>query len=197
MKKKLQLNVLMLFLSWNKSKEERKGKKERKTRNQKKTKNNDEGRKKEQERDSERNWKRGGQKRLRRNKGRDSQENKKLPFLGGRQVFSIGSKERKEKKAQKQKTQKYQKKELVSYQSNFSFVLGGCPKFPFLTTCPKKRAPKHHYKNRGFSKAFFGKKTDMRHETAIFGQTKPKSRNSSYHFFLPFSSLFSNTKHPN
>ena len=26
----------------------------------------------------------------------------------------------------------------------------------------------------------------MRHETAIFGQKKPKFINSSYHFFLPF-----------
>ena len=46
-KKKLQFNGLMLFLSWNKSKEERKWKKKRKTRNKKKTKKKDEKEKKE------------------------------------------------------------------------------------------------------------------------------------------------------
>ena len=41
MKKNLQLNILMLFLSWKKTKEERKIKKETQTRNQKKAKNKD------------------------------------------------------------------------------------------------------------------------------------------------------------
>ena len=46
--KKLQLNILMFFFSWNKSNEERKGKKETKTRNKKKAKKKDkkEGKKK-------------------------------------------------------------------------------------------------------------------------------------------------------
>ena len=56
--------------------------------------------------------------------------------------------------------QKNTKHELFSYQSNFSFF-GGCPKFPFLTTWPW-----------GFSKVFW--KTDVHHETAIFGKKKNK-----------------------
>ena len=35
----------------------------------------------------------------------------------------------------------------------------------------------------------------MRHETAIFGPKKPKSRNSSYHFFFAFF-LFQQQKTP-
>ena len=59
-----------------------------------------------------------------------------------------------EKKEKKRKTKKIIKNELFNYQSTFSF-LGGCPKFPSLTTWPKKRAPPKHYNNRGFSKLFF------------------------------------------
>ena len=49
-----------------------------------------------------------------------------------------------------------QKKRFFSYQSNFSFLVG-VQNFPFLTTWPKKRAPKKQYKNRGFSNPFCGK----------------------------------------
>ena len=82
-KNKLQFNGLMLFLSWNKSKEERKGKKERKTRNKMKAKKKTRRKKEsiEQERDRERENEKGwGQKRLRRNKGRHSKINKKCPL---------------------------------------------------------------------------------------------------------------------
>ena len=61
----------------------------------------------------------------------------------------------------------------------FLFLFGGVQTFPFLTTWPKERAPPKHYRSRGFNKPIFEKKTDMRHEAAIFGQRKPKSRNSS------------------
>ena len=65
-------------------------------------------------------------------------------------------------------------------------------KFPFLTTWPRKRAPKKHYKNRGFSKAFG--KIVMRHETAIFGQKNPNPEIPVI-FFLALSSLSTkNTK---
>ena len=70
----------------------------------------------------------------------------------------------------------------------------GVQNFPFLTTWPKKRAPKKHYKNRGFSILFFWK-THMRHETAIFGPKKPKFINSSYHFFLLVFFSLNNRKH--
>ena len=96
-----------------------------------------------------------GQKRLRRNKGRHSKLSKKMPFLGGKLVFSLRSKERKEKTTEKnnKKIKKTNKenvkihkntKTTFSYQSKFSF-LGGCPKIPFLTTWPRKRAPPKHY----------------------------------------------------
>ena len=52
------------------------------------------------------------------------------------------------------KTQKYQKKGFSVISQNFLFW-GGVQKFPFLTTWPRKRAPKEHYKNWGFSKAFW------------------------------------------
>ena len=39
----------------------------------------------------------------------------------------------------------------------FFFGGGGCPKIAFLTTWPRKSAPKTHYKIRGFSKAFLEK----------------------------------------
>ena len=35
----------------------------------------------------------------------------------------------------------------------------------------------------------------MRHETAIFGPKKPKSRNSNYHLFLPVFFSFNNKEH--
>ena len=57
------------------------------------------------------------------------------------------------KKEKKQKDTKIQKR---AFQLSVNFlVFGGCPTFPFLTTWPKKRAPKKHSKNRGISKAFF------------------------------------------
>ena len=90
-RKQLPLNILMLFLSWNKSKEERKGKKETKTRNQKKAKKKDkkeERKKRRKERDRERETeKEGGQKRLREKERETLKINKKCPFLGEKQVF--------------------------------------------------------------------------------------------------------------
>ena len=59
-----------------------------------------------------------------------------MPFLGGKQVFSIKSKERKGKKKQKTKRNKnknntkIRKKELFNYQSNLSFLVG-VQNFPF------------------------------------------------------------------
>ena len=77
---------------------------------------------------------------------------------------------------------------------NFLLFWVGVQNFPFLTTWPKKRAPKKHYKNSGFSKLFFWK-THMRHETAIFGPKKLNFINSSYHFFLPVFFSLNNRKH--
>ena len=71
---------------------------------------------------------------------------------------------------------------------NFLFFWLGVQNFPFLTTWPKKRAHKKHYKNSGF-RAFFFWKADVCHETAVFGPKNPKFINFSYHFFCLFSSL--------
>ena len=87
MKKTLQFNILMLFLSWNKSKEERNGKKETKTRNQKKARKKDtkeEQMTRTRERQRKRNWKRG-----RPNKAKEKQREtlkiqRKMPFSRGK-----------------------------------------------------------------------------------------------------------------
>ena len=67
-------------------------------------------------------------------------------------------KTKKDKKREKnKKKQKILKNELSVISENFLLFWVGVQNFPFLTTWPKKRAPKKHYKNRGFSKLFFGK----------------------------------------
>ena len=92
-----------------KGKQRRNKKKESdKKRNQKKAKKKDkkEGRKKsERERQRKRKWKRGRQKRPGRKKGKHSTINRKVPFLGEKQGFSIKDKERKGKKNQTKKQQ--------------------------------------------------------------------------------------------
>ena len=79
-----------------------------------------------------------------------------------------------------QKTEKNKKN--IKWAFQLSVIFGGCPKFPFLTTWPKKRAPQKHYKNWVFSKPFFLKKT-YASRNGYFWTKKPKSRNSSYHLF--------------
>ena len=87
MKKTFKFNNFMLFFSWNKTKEERK-------KNKKNKKNT---RRKETKRDRERgSEKRGGQKKLRKNKGRHSIINKNALFKGEKH-FSIKSKEKTKK----------------------------------------------------------------------------------------------------
>ena len=68
------------------------------------------------------------------------------------------NKKRKKKKKQKKTKKKHKntKKELFSYQSMF-YLFWWVSKISFLTPWPKKRAPKKHYKNRGFSKVIFWK----------------------------------------
>ena len=98
---------VVLFM---KQKQRRKKRKERDKNKEAKEskKERQEGRKKrqEEERDRERkNEKGGGQRKLRRNKGRHSKINKKCPFLGGKQGFSVlRSKEKEQKQKPKKKT---------------------------------------------------------------------------------------------
>ena len=56
-------------------------------------------------------------------------------------------------KNMKKKTLKYQKKSF----SVINQFLVGVQNFPFFDNLAKKRAPPKHYKNMGFSKAFFEK----------------------------------------
>ena len=66
-------------------------------------------------------------------------------------------KQKKENKGQKNKEITKIPKKSFSVISQFFLFLVGVQNFPFLTTWPKKRAPKKHYKNRGFSNPFCGK----------------------------------------
>ena len=102
-------------------------------------------------------------------------------------------KNRKKKEREKTKKHKNAKKELFSYQSIFSFFMVGVQNFPFLTTWPKKERSQKNTIKIGFQQPIFWK-TVLSHETAIFGQKKPKSRNSSYHFFFCLFSSLTTTK---
>ena len=74
---------MLFFYEKNRSKEKTQRKKETKTRNPKKVKKIDKKERKEEERDIEReSEKRGGQTRLRRNKGRHSKKTKNALFRG-------------------------------------------------------------------------------------------------------------------
>ena len=99
------------------------------------------------------------------------------------------NKERKSKKHKNTKKRAFQLSVKIFF--FFDRVSKNCL---FLTPWPRKRAPKNTIKI-GVSAYFFWKEV-MRHETAIFGQKKPKFINSSYHFFLAFFS-FKNKKHKN
>ena len=89
-------------------------------------------------------------------------QNKQINALfGGKQGFFLFKKRKNKKtketkhKKQPKKTEKILKNELFSYQSNVSFFGGGCPKFPFLTTWPKKRARPKTLLQIGVSADFF------------------------------------------
>ena len=106
-KRNFKFSILMLFFSWNKSKETRERNKKTKTRkqNEAKKKEKQEGRKKKHKREAEKEEvKKRGEKRLRRNKGRHWKNKQKCPYLGGKnRHFSVGSKQRKGKKKTKNK----------------------------------------------------------------------------------------------
>ena len=107
-------------------------------------------------------------------------------------------KKNKKKKNQERKRKKHKNTKKRAFQLSvkifffFDKVSKNCL---FLTPWPRKRAPKNTIKI-GVSACFFWKEV-MRHETAIFGQKKPKFRNSSYHFFSCLFFSFKNKKHKN
>ena len=107
-KESLKKRCNWIFACWFLMKQKqirRKGKTETNIRNQKKAKQiRQEGRKKKkQDRDREREIEEvGGQKRIRRNKGRHSKTNKNCPFLGGKQVFFHSEAKKETKKGNKE-----------------------------------------------------------------------------------------------
>ena len=100
------------------------------------------------------------------------------------------------KKKKKQKTQKYPQK--IGFQLSvkiFFFGGGGVQKLPFLTTWPRKRAPKKHYKNRGFSKAFLEKQLCVTKRPLLDKKTQIQKFQLSFFFCLFL--LFQQQKHQN
>ena len=99
--------------------------------------------------------------------------------------------QRRAKKPKRRKTKKHENTKKRAFQLSviFSFF-GGCPNFPFLTTWPKKRAPKKHNKNRGFSNPFL--ENSFASRDGHFWTKKTKSRNSSYHCWGAFFFSFNN-----
>ena len=96
-------------------------------------------------------------------------------------------KKRKTKK-EKEKNTKIPKKELFSYQSKFSFFLTGYPKIAFFDTLAQKTRTQKHYKNRGFSLFFFGKKLCVT-KRPFLDKKNPNSEIPVIIFFLAFFSL--------
>ena len=73
-------------------------------------------------------------------------------------------KKQKKKQTKKNQTKKQKKEKKEAPKNSFSVISQFFPffwvafqNFPFLTPWPRKRAPKKHYKNRGFRAFFFGK----------------------------------------
>ena len=98
----------------------------------------------------------------------------------------------KKKEAPPKKQQKYQK---IAFQLSVKFFHFSwwLFKISFLTPWPKKRAPKKHYKNRGFQALFFEKQMCVT-KRPFLDQKKTKFINSSYHFFFACFLLFQQQK---
>ena len=129
------------------------------------------------------------------------------PFGPPHLTLKPSKKNTKKTKPKKNKTPKNTKKEKSKIHKNTTpqkksfqlsvkiFFLGGGQKLPFLTTWPRKRAPKKHYKNRGFSKAFLEKQLCVTKRPFLDKKTQIQKFQLS--FFLPFSFSFNNKKHQN
>ena len=107
------------------------------------------------------------------------------------------AKKNKTKKTQKirneKKTRKTQKYKNWAFQLsvNFFFVFGGCPKFPFLTTWPKKPTPKNKVKIGVSAKHFLKNRCASRN--GHFG-TKNQIQKFQLSFFVASSFLFQQQK---
>ena len=105
------------------------------------------------------------------------------------------NKKNKKKRSKKKKQAKIPKNSFSVISQNFPFFLLAFQNLPFLTPWPKKRAPKKHYKNRGFRHFFLKSRCASRN--GHFWNKKPKFINSSYHLFLPIFFSFNNKKPQN
>ena len=88
----------------------------------------------------------------------------------------------------KKKTQKYQKKSFSVISQNFLFFWPGIQKLPFFDTLAQKTRTQKHYKNRGFSLFFFGKKLCVT-KRPFLDKKNPNSEIPVIIFFLAFFSL--------
>ena len=106
------------------------------------------------------------------------------------------TKKKREKKTKTtRKNKKYSKMSFSVISENFLLFWLGVQNFPFLTTWPKKRAHKKHYKNSGFRAFFLESRCVSRN--GRFWTKNPKFINFSYHFFLPIFFSSKNKKHKN
>ena len=108
-------------------------------------------------------------------------------------------KNKKTKKTTKKQERKEGKKETAKIPKNsFSIIsqifpfLVGFQNLPFLTSWPKKRASKKHYKNWVSSTFFLKSRCASRN--GHFWNKKPKVINFNYHFFGPIFFSFNNKK---
>ena len=123
------------------------------------------------------------------------------PFGPPRLTLKPSKKKQKNKKKQRKKKQekkKPPKKTAKTPKNSFSVISHiflfwvVFQSFPFLTPWPRKRAPKKHYKNRGFRAFFLESRCASRNGHCW--TKKPKFTNFSYHFFLPIFFSFNNKK---
>ena len=96
-------------------------------------------------------------------------------------------KNKEKEKKQKSKNTKIPKNRSSIISENVLF-LGGCPKIAVLTTWPRKRAPKKHNKNRGFSKAFLEKQLCVTKRPLLDKKTQIQKIRLSFVFFSFFFS---------
>ena len=98
------------------------------------------------------------------------------------------NKMKKMKRMKKKGKRTRQTKKWAFQLSVMIFFFGGVSRNSFfLTTWPRKRAPPKHYKIGVSAYQFL--KNSYGSRNGHFWTKKPKSRNSSYHFFWLFSSL--------
>ena len=103
-------------------------------------------------------------------------------------------KNKKEKKKTKKtrKNKKYSKMSFSVISENFLLFWLGVQNFPFLTTWPKKRAHKQHYKNSGFRAFFLESRCVSRN--GRFWTKKPKIYKFQLPFFFAYFLLFQKQK---